>query len=118
MGKGFPAFPLIFFFFFNISVLYLLLIAYGKARRREEKKGTSLQGRKERRYCERVLSLAGGTAILWDVGFPAPRAALLLCHSQWGLLQERLGLEDNFWQRRAAVPGCAPLSSSTDSVNN
>lgn len=81
------------FFFSYITVLYLLLIAYGKARRREEeKKGTSLQGRKERRYCERVLSLAGGTAILWDVGFPAPRAALQLCHSEWGLLQERLCL--------------------------
>lgn len=40
-GKGFPAFPLILFFFY-ISVLYLLLIAYGKVRRSEgeEKKGT------------------------------------------------------------------------------
>lgn len=42
-GKGFPAFPLILFIlFFYISVLYLLLIVYGKARRREgeEKNGT------------------------------------------------------------------------------
>lgn len=35
------------------------------------------------------LSLAGGTAPPWDAGFPAPRAALLLCCRQRGLLWER-----------------------------
>lgn len=35
------------------------------------------------------LSLAGGTAPPWDAGFPAPRAASLLCRRQRGLLRER-----------------------------
>lgn len=78
-GKRFPAFP--FIFFSSVFFIYSLLHMAKPGGEKKRKKGTSLQGRKERRYCERVLSLAGGTAILWDVGFPAPRAALLLRHS-------------------------------------
>lgn len=58
-------------------------------RRRGKKRHKVCRGEKRGIIVNMCLSLAGGTAPPWDAGFPAPRAASLLCHRQRGLLRER-----------------------------
>ena len=88
-GKGFPAFPLILFFFFlhqcSLFTPYCIWQSQ-EERRRREKRHKVCRGEKRGVIVNVCLSLAGGTAPPWDAGFPAPRAASLLR----GLLREGL----------------------------
>lgn len=89
-GKGFPAFPFFFFFLHECSLFTPYCIWQSQEeRRRREKRHKVCRGEKRGVIVNVCLSLAGGTAPPWDAGFPAPRAASLLCRRQRGLLWER-----------------------------
>lgn len=61
------------------------------------------------------LSLAGGTAPLWDAGFPAPRAAAgrAMIWRKFHCRQQSLHRA-----KGPVKPGRVPLGSKTDPINN